>query len=359
MPPRLRRSDPSSPGIRRQRQGKGFEYLDDDGTRVEDDEVLARIAALAIPPAWEDVWISVEPMGHIQATGMDAAGRKQYRYHEKWRERRDAEKFENMIRFARALPGMRRRVSEDLGLDGLPRDKVLALAVRLLDVGFFRIGSEEYAEENESFGLATIRKEHVRVKDGVVTFDYPAKHGKRRIQSVADQEICLLVARLKRRRGGSPELLAYKDEHGKWRDLKSDDVNGYIKEITGGDFTAKDFRTWNATVLAAVALAAHGREASTKTSRKRAINAAIKEVAFYLGNTPAVCKASYVDPRVVERYQGGLTIAPTLAELAEPGEDETPSEVALDGRVERAVLDLIAGDEESPVVEEMPVEVAA
>ncbi len=357
--PRLRRSDPSGPGIHRRRRGKGFEYRDDDGQLVRDDEVLARIAALAIPPAWQDVWISVEPMGHIQATGVDAAGRKQYRYHEQWRERRDAEKFENMLRFARALPGMRERVDADLALEGFPREKALALAVRLLDIGFFRIGSEEYAEDNESFGLATLRKEHARVKDGVVTFDYPAKHGKRRIQSVADPAICHLVQRLKRRRTGSPELLAYKDARGRWRDLKSDDVNGYIKDITGGDFTAKDFRTWSATVLAAVALATHGREASTKTSRKRAINAAIKEVAFYLGNTPAVCKASYIDPRIIERYQENLTIAPTLAELAEPGEGETPSDVALDGRVERAVLDLIAGDEESPVVEEIPVEVAA
>jgi DNA topoisomerase I len=357
--PRLRRSDLSGPGIRRRRRGKGFEYFDDEGLRVEDDEILARVSGLAIPPAWKDVWISVEPMGHIQATGVDAAGRKQYRYHEQWRQRRDAEKFENMLRFARALPGMRKRVAADLGLEDMPRERTLALAVRLLDIGFFRIGSEEYAEENESFGLATIRKEHARVKAGVVTFDYPAKHGKRRIQSVADPDICHLVQRLKRRRTGSPELLAYKDDRGRWRDLKSDDVNGYIKEITGGDFTAKDFRTWNATVLAAVALASHGRDVTTKTSRKRAINAAIKEVAFYLGNTPAVCKASYIDPRIIERYEENLTIAPALAELAEPGEDETPSDVALDGRVERAVLDLIAGDEESPVVEELPVEVPA
>ena len=351
--PRLRRSDPASPGIRRKRRGKGFEYVDEDGTRVEDDEVLARIASLAIPPAWQDVWICVHPMGHIQATGQDAAGRKQYRYHEKWRERRDAEKFRGMMNFARALPEMRERIEADLARAGFPRAKVLAAAVRLLDIGFFRIGSEEYAAENESFGLATIRKDHVRVEDDAVVFDYPAKSGQRRIQSIADPDVLEIVQVLKRRRTGGDELLAYKDEDGTWHDLKSDDVNAYIKEITGGDFSAKDFRTWNATVLAAVALGTDGREAATKTARKRAEREAIKKVAFYLGNTPAVCRASYIDPRVFDRYHCGLTVAESLADMAEP-EDETPSDVALDGRVEEAVLDLLEGDEDSSGVEELP-----
>ncbi len=358
---RLRRVDPSDPGIRRRRRGKGFEFVDEDGGRVEDDEILARVAALAIPPAWEDVWISVEPMGHIQATGMDAKGRKQYRYHEKWRERRDRQKFETMIAFAHELGPVRRRVERDLACEGMPRDRVLACAVRLLDIGFFRIGSEEYAEKSETYGLATIRKEHATVSaDGVVTFDYTAKSGKRRIQSVADPQVREVVRTLKRRRGGSPELLAYREgKGGRWRDLKSDDVNAYIKERTGGDFTAKDFRTWNATVLAAVFLASAGQEAATKTARKRAMNAAVKKVALYLGNTPAVCRASYIDPRVWDRYLGGLTIKHALAERADPGETDTPTDVRSEHRVERAVLDLLAGDEESPVVDEVPALVAA
>jgi DNA topoisomerase I len=357
---RLRRVDPSGPGIHRVRRGEGFEFLDEDGTRIEDDEVLARIAALAIPPAWQDVWISVEPMGHIQATGVDAKGRKQYRYHEAWRERRDREKFETMISFAHALPRLRRRIERDLDVEGLPRDRVLACAVRLLDIGFFRIGSEEYAEKSETYGLATIRKEHATVShEGIVTFDYTAKSGKRRVTSVADEQVADIVRALKRRRGGSPELLAYRDDAGRWRDLKSDDVNAYIKDITGGAFTAKDFRTWNATVLAAVFLASDHREAATKTARKRAMNAAVKDVAFYLGNTPAVCRASYIDPRVWDRYQGGLTIRHALAERADPGEQSTPTDVRLEDRVERAVLDLLADDEDSPRVEEAPALVAA
>jgi DNA topoisomerase I len=352
--PRLRRSDPSSPGIRRHRRGKGFEYLDDDGRRVEDDEILARIASLAIPPAWNDVWICVHPMGHIQATGLDAAGRKQYRYHEKWRERRDAEKFRTMMEFARALPRMRERVEADLARKNFPREKTLACAVRLLDIGFFRIGSEEYAAENESFGLATIRKEHVRVEKGrTVVFKYRAKSGQRRVQSIADPEVVEVVQTLKRRRTGGDELLAYRNGRG-WSDLKSDDVNAYIKEITGGDFTAKDFRTWNATVLAAVELAHLAQRPSSKSARSRVERAAVNKVAFFLGNTPTVCRASYIDPRVFDRFRDGMTIPPELAHIAEP-EDETPSDVALDGRVEAAVLDLLEGDEASPWVVELSV----
>jgi DNA topoisomerase-1 len=351
--PRLKRVDQSTPGIRRRRRGKGFEYLDEDGARITDDEILGRVASLAIPPAWKDVWISLHPMGHIQATGVDDAGRKQYRYHDKWRERQDAQKFEDMIAFARALPALRRRVAADITLDGLPRDKILACAVRLLDIGFFRIGSEDYAEENKSYGLATVRKSHVTVEKGLVTFDYPAKSGQRRQQAVRDPDVCRIVSAMKKRRGKLPELLAYKDERGRWRDVRSDDINGYIKDITGGDFSAKDFRTWNATALAAIFLAEQSTKAASKTARKRTISAAVKEVARYLGNTPAVCRASYIDPRVIDRYEGGLTIRSRLAEQVEPGQDEIPADVVLHGGVERAVLDLIAGDEASPGVEEL------
>src|SRR3954447_20121073 len=287
---RLRRADCSASGLTRRRRGMGFEYIDQDGPRLTDEETLSRIRELAIPPAWEDVWICPFPMGHIQATGVDARGRKQYRYHDKWRERRDQEKFDEMLDFARALPAMRRRVADDLDAEGMTRERVLACAVRLLDRGFFRVGGEDYAAENESYGLATIHKRHVKLLEGgALLFDYPAKSGQRRIQSIVDSEVYDIVAALKRRRGGSPELLAYRDGR-RWRDLKSADINAYIKDVTGGDFSAKDFRTWNATVLAAMALGVSGQVAAegSKAARKRAINRAVKEVAGYLGNTPAV-----------------------------------------------------------------------
>ena len=225
---RLRRADCSGPGIRRRGRGKGFEYLDDDGRRVTEPSVLQRIQELAIPPAWEDVWICPWPMGHIQATGTDAAGRKQYRYHDKWRERRDAQKFEEMIDFARALPRLRERAARDMRRKGMPREKVLACAMRLLDRGFFRIGSENYAEENETYGIATMRKRHVSVSGDQVTFDYEAKGGQRRVQSIGDPKVADIVSALKKRRGGGEDLLAFK-ERGRWVDVKSADINAYLK----------------------------------------------------------------------------------------------------------------------------------
>jgi DNA topoisomerase-1 len=341
---RLRRVDCSSPGFTRRRAGRGWAYYDERGEKLEDPEVIARISELAIPPAWKDVWICPYPMGHLQAVGTDAAGRKQYRYHDQWRLRRDQEKFDEMLDFARSLPALRRRVAEDLGDCTEPtRTCVLAAAVRLLDRGFFRIGSEEYAVTNESYGLATMHKKHVRVTDdGTMVFDYIAKGGKRRVQGVVDPHAARIVRRLKQRRGGSPELLAYK-ERGRWRDVKSADINAYVKEATGGDFSAKDFRTWNATVLAAVGLAVSGEVANTKTGRKRAINRAIAEVSHYLGNTPAVCRASYIDPRVFDAYGAGLVIRPVLEGLPDPQhEGQLPIHHR---RVEEAVIDLIAGEE--------------
>ncbi|MEA2475416.1 MAG: topoisomerase [Thermoleophilaceae bacterium] len=343
---RLRRVDCSAPGITRRRRGRGFEFLDEDGDRVDDPEVLTRINELAIPPAWQDVWVCPHPMGHLQATGVDARGRKQYLYHPQWRRRRDQEKFDEMVAFARALPGMRRRIARDLDGDWLSREQVLACSVRLLDRGFFRVGGEDYAVENETYGLATIRKEHVRVVDGAIAFDYPAKSGQRRVQSIVDDQVHDIVAALKRRRGGEPELLAYKVGT-RWRDIKSADINAYVKEVTGGDFSAKDFRTWNATVLAAVALAVSGPVAdASKTARKRAKVRAVKEVAHYLGNTPAVCRASYIDPRIFDRYDSGLTIGGVLVEVGETGDIDS-----LHGPVEDAVLDLIAEEESSPAIE--------
>jgi DNA topoisomerase IB len=347
--PRLRRVDCSGPGISRRRRGRGFEYVDADGNRVDDPETIARIGALAIPPAWEEVWVCSHPMGHIQATGIDARGRKQYRYHDRWRERRDAQKFDEMIGFARALPAMRSRVARDLGEPGMTRTRVLASAVRLLDRGFFRVGGEDYAAENDSYGLATIKKRHVRlIGDDTLRFDYPAKGGQRRLKSIVDPEVFEVVAQLKRRRGGNGELLAHKDGR-RWRDLRSDDINVYVKEVTGGDFSAKDFRTWNATVLAAVALAVSGPAAQvSRAARKRAINRAVKEVAHYLGNTPAVARGSYIDPRVFDRFEGGLTIGGVIQDLGEEGDIGS-----LHGSAEEAVLDLIAGDEDADTLEKV------
>jgi DNA topoisomerase I len=350
---RLRRADCAGPGIRRRRRGKGFEYIDGEGRRVTEPSVLKRIQELAIPPAWEDVWICPYPMGHIQATGTDAAGRKQYRYHDKWRERRDAEKFEEMIDFARALPRLRERVAKDLRKRGMPREKVLAAAMRLLDLGFFRIGSENYAEENDTYGIATMRKRHVRVSGDTVTFDYEAKGGQRRVQAIGDPELARVARTLKERRGGGQELLAYRVGD-RWADVKSADINAYLKEATGGDFSAKDFRTWSGTVLAAVALAVAGMASSSKTSRQSAKTRAVKEVSRYLGNTPAVCRASYIDPRVFDRFDGGLTIGGALPELAE----DTAPWPDVQRAVEEAVLDLIADNRESDLLEE-GVELAA
>jgi len=347
--PRLRRIDCSDTGIRRRRRGRGFEFLDENGERIDDVETLQRINELAIPPAWDEVWVCPFPNGHIQATGIDARGRKQYRYHDKWRERRDAQKFDSMIDFARALPGMRARVNAALEGDGMARERVLAAAVRLLDRGFFRVGGEDYAVENESYGLATITKQHVKLLENhTLVFDYPAKSGQRRIQSIVDTEVYDIVRELKRRRGGGSELLAYKDGR-RWRNLRSSDINAYVKEVAGGDFSAKDFRTWNATVLAAVALAVSGPAAQkSKTARKRAINRAVKEVAGYLGNTPAVARASYIDPRVFDRFEGGLTIGGVIQEIGEEGDIGT-----IHGGAEVAVLDLIAGDEEAETLEKV------
>ena len=343
---RLRRVDCAGPGITRRRRGRGWEYLGEDGRKIEDPEVVARIQALVIPPAWKDVWICAQPMGHIQATGTDAAGRKQYRYHDRWRERRDAEKFESMVRFARSLPDLRERVRRDLAGDELGRERILACATRLLDRGFFRVGSEGYAEENETYGLATIRKGHVTLDGSAMHFDYSAKGNKRRVQRVNDPEIAEIVRTLKRRRGGGDELLAYKRGR-RWVDVKSADVNEYLKVATGGDFSAKDFRTWNATVLAALALAPTAEAArASKTARKRAVKRAIDEVARYLGNTPAVCRASYIDPRIFDRFDGGLTIAGVLPELVDPDTDWPE----IQPTIEEGVLDLIAADESSPAV---------
>jgi DNA topoisomerase-1 len=345
----LKRADCSEPGIRRRGRGRGFEYIDSDGERIAEPAVLERIRELRIPPAWEEVWICPYPFGHIQATGVDAAGRKQYRYHDRWRERRDRQKFDSMVEFAEALPRLRRRVAKDLKRTGMGRERVLACAVRLLDRGFFRIGSEDYAEENDTYGIATMRRRHATVSGDLVTFDYESKGGKRRVQSIGDREVAGIVRSLKGRRGGGDELLSHKSG-GRWVDVRPQDINEYVKAASGGDFSAKDFRTWSATVLAAVALAVSGEAASgSKTARQRAKARAVKEAARYLGNTPAVTRASYIDPRVFDRFDGGLTIGGVLPELAE----DVSAWPDLQRTVEEAVLDLIAGERSSPALEKV------
>jgi DNA topoisomerase I len=346
--PRLRRVDCSTPGITRRRRGRGFEYYDPAGKRIDDRATLDRIRELVIPPAWKDVWICPWPQGHIQAVGTDAAGRRQYLYHLHWRARRDQEKFDEMLRFARTLPRIRRITARHLRLPGMPRERTLACAVRLLDRGFFRIGTEDYAEQNQTYGLATIQKRHVTVGPGrLITFDYAAKGGKRHVQSIVDPEVYAVVEALKRRRGKG-ELLAYKNGRA-WVDVRSDDINEYIKEIARDGFSAKDFRTWNATVIAAVALAVSGKAHGTPTAHKRAVARAVKEVAHYLGNTPAVCRASYIDPRVFDRFNDGLTIAGALDRLGDGSDFGQPS---FQGAIEEAVLDLIE-EEPSDAIEKV------
>ena len=336
--PRLRRVDCSAAGIRRVGRGRGFSYEEDDGTTIHDREVLERIRELAIPPAWKEVWICPHPNGHIQATGEDAAGRKQYLYHPTWRENRDREKFAEMETFAKSLPTMRERTEADLARRGLVRDRVLACSVRLLDLGFFRIGSERYTEENETFGLSTLRRKHVTVSGGAAIFKYKAKGARDHDQPIADPLVVPTIKALKDRKGGGFELLAY-SESGGWVDVKAADINTYLKQVMGGDYSAKDFRTWNATVLAAVELAENGQGAKTKTARKRAATAATKRVAEYLHNTPAVCRKAYIDPRVFDRYDSGETIRLSLARLrAGTG----PGEWVDREKIERAVLRLLA-----------------
>ena len=294
------------------------------------------------------MWLCPDPLGHLQATGVDAAGRRQYLYHPRWRERRDREKFERALTFAELLPRLRRRLVRVLEDDGEPtRDRVLAAAVRLLDVGMFRVGSEQYAEEDSGVGLATVLKEHVNVHGDAIEFDYPGKGGTRRLQVIEDPVTIDLITSLKRRRGGPAELLAYRERR-RWRNLRSDDINEYLKEQLGDEFSAKDFRTWNATVMAAVTLAANGREATSKTARKRAINESVRAVAELLGNTPAVARRSYIDPRVFDRYRSGWTIAGALERI--PDLDVANDRART--KVERAVVDLLVENTESDGLEQ-------
>jgi DNA topoisomerase-1 len=330
---RLRRVSPDTPGWTRRRAGAGFTYLDESGVRLPGEDV-ARIKSLVIPPAWRDVWICPHSNGHIQAVGVDVAGRKQYLYHPDWRTKRDSEKFDRVLTIARTLPATRAAILEHISLDGMPFERAGAVAVRLLDLGYFRIGSDSYADENGSFGLTTLRREHVTRKRGKLVFCFVGKSGVEHCIEIDDPLSIAAVETMRRRRSSDDRLLAYKRSR-LWTPLDAASVNEYLRETSGAPITAKDFRTWHATVLAAAALADSEEPGNTNASRKRAIRGAMEEVSSYLGNTPTIARSSYVDPRVVDKYESGETIAP---KLAHDYEDLAERQAAL----EEAVLDLLS-----------------
>ncbi|MGI8614218.1 MAG: DNA topoisomerase IB [Nocardioidaceae bacterium] len=330
--PRLRNVSAAEPGFTRRRAGRGFVYLDSRGVQLGVAEV-ARIRSLVIPPAWKDVWICRHPNGHIQAVGTDAKGRRQYLYHPYWRVRRDALKHDHVLEVASRLPAARLRVREVLATPAVGLEHATATAFRLLDLGYFRIGSDTYASANGSYGLTTLRREHVRRRGAVLVFEFRAKSGVEQLIEIRDAVTIAAVEPMRRRRGGGEELLAYKEER-IWRDLTAAHVNDYLKQLIGEDVSAKDFRTWHGTVHAAVALAQ--RPATTVTARKRTVAAAMREVATHLGNTPTVARASYVDDRVIERYYEGRDISAALRR-AERKRDESARQQV----VERALLTLL------------------
>ena len=307
--PRTRRSSPDQPGWTRRRAGKGFVYFDELGARLCDED-CQRVKDLVIPPAWQEVWICRWPNGHLQAVGTDDAGRRQYLYHPDWRAKRDDEKFTRVLDFGRALSRARERVLTDLGTEGMTLVRASATAVRLLDLGYFRIGNDVYAEENGSFGLTTLERRHVRRSGDRLVFEFTGKSGVEHEITIDDPPTVEALESMRRRRGGGDRLLAFKDGR-RWLPLDSTRVNDYVREATGIEATAKDFRTWHATVLAAAALAQTEEPGTSKASRKRAAATAMKEVSEYLGNTPALARSAYVDPRVVEAYEEGETIAAT------------------------------------------------
>lgn len=329
---RLRRTSPEDAGWTRRRAGRGFSYLDAFGDRLAPDDV-ARIKGLVIPSAWQDVWITPHANGHLQAVGTDDAGRRQYLYHPAWRERRDAEKFDRMLAFGGALTRAREVVVSDLGQQGMPVERACAAAVRLMDLGYFRIGNDVYADEHGSFGLTTLERRHVRRRSGRLVFSFVGKSGVDHVVEIDDESVIEAIEVMRRRRGADLQLLAYKHSRS-WRGLVPPLVNDYVRGTTGLEGTAKDFRTWHATVLAAAALAQTPEPGHTQASQKRAVSGAMKEVATFLGNTPTVARSSYVDPRVVEAYQQGRTIAGTTRHR-----HETPD--LRQAALERAVLRLL------------------
>ncbi|TCO33161.1 DNA topoisomerase IB [Kribbella steppae] len=333
---RLRRSDPDGPGLTRRGHGRGFAYLDADGKRVTDQDTLDRIRTLAIPPAWKDLWICPYPNGHLQATGTDDAGRRQYLYHGDWRTTQDADKHDRVRRLARKLPAFREAVDRDLCRKGLVRERVLAVALRMLDYGVFRTGNSQYAEEHGSRGAATLLRDDVRVRKGKLVFDFVAKGGVDRVIELDDNRLVDAVSALKRTRHGEPQLLVYRDRDG-YHEIDATMINERFQELVGDDFTVKDLRTWTATVHAAVDLAQ-----ADPPITKKALNAAVKdmlaEVADHLGNTPAVARSSYVDPRVVTQYEEGRTIASAVSRHGDDLNDED-TRAALERSVARLLTE--------------------
>lgn len=303
---RLRRSVVGGPGLRRVRRGRGFGYLDQEGAAVTDPATLKRIEDLVIPPAWKKVWICPHPNGHIQAVGTDVAGRRQYLYHSQWQQERGEEKFDRVLELSAGLADWRNDITGDLRRRGLTRDRVLALGLRLLDLGYFRAGGDQYAEENNSFGIATLLREHITLRPDAVEFDYPAKSGVRRTLVVEDPAVVRAVRSLQRARADGDRLLAYRNS-ADWTEVHAEDLNVRFKEMVGDDYTVKDLRTWHGTVLAAEAFVDADPPVNDKVI-KRVESAVMREVAEALGNTPAVARSAYVDPRVVRAYRDGLTI---------------------------------------------------
>jgi len=330
----LRYSQDTQPGLTRQSRDSGFIYLDTHGHRLKDQEALERIQALVIPPAWTSVWICPYPNGHLQATGRDSRGRKQYRYHSQWAEHRDESKFTHMIAFARALPRIRKRVGKDLRQPGLPRTKVLAAILQLLEATLIRVGNDEYARTNRSYGLTTLHNHHVKVNSGTVRFSFRGKSGKYHQVTLKERRLAGIVKRCQDMPG--QELLAYVDDTGQVHDVGSQDVNDYLRDISGGDFSAKDYRTWAGTVLAAIALQEF-EEVTSESQAKKNIVSAVEAVAKMLGNTPSVCRKCYVHPIILESYFEGQTIA-TLKETVSGKIDRSLSKLKPE---EAAVLVLL------------------
>lgn len=323
-------------GIRRKRAGKRFSYVDPQGNTIREPEVLRRIKSLAIPPAWSDVWICPNPRGHLQATGRDARGRKQYRYHPRWRQVRDETKYERMIAFGMALPAIRDRVVQDLGLPGLPRKKVLASIVRLLEATLIRVGNEEYARENKSYGLTTMRNRHVDIDGTRLIFRFRGKSGVKHVIDVKDRRLAGVVQRLRDLPG--QHLFQFVDDDGERQTIESDDVNEYLREITGQEFTAKDFRTWAGTVLAAMALREF-EAVDSAAQAKRNVVQAVESVAHRLGNTPSVCRKCYVHPAIIDAYMDGSTIHSVKdlieQEMTQATRDLQPEEAAVLGLLQQ------------------------
>ncbi|HKB54786.1 MAG TPA: DNA topoisomerase IB [Ramlibacter sp.] len=335
-------------GITREHSGDGFRYFKPNGQPVEDETTLERIRKLAIPPAWSDVWICTKASGHLQATGRDARGRKQYKYHPQFREFSEQTKYEHMLEFARTLPAIRAKVAEHMALRGLPREKVLATVVHLLETTLIRVGNDDYAKENDSYGLTTLRNPHVKVNGAELRFQFKGKSGKTWKLQVKDRRVARIVKACQDLPG--QELFAYLDENGESKDVTSADVNAYLREITGRDVTAKDFRTWAGTVMAALALQEF-QAFDTKATAKKNLKAAIERVAARLGNTPTICRKCYVHPEVLAAYAEGSLLLQVRREVEKELRDELaalrPEEAAvlslLEARLSRTLTDQLEG----------------